>query len=89
MSGGHYGYQYQRINYLIDEIELGLRNDFKTNIDTEYMSDYLSGIDEETKLKFRKKVKKLVKDLKSCSIRAKELEWFMSGDTSIKDFLEC
>lgn len=50
--------------------------------------DYLEGSTEEQREFVLKEVKKLVKDLKKASARAKALDWFLSGDTGLESYLE-
>jgi hypothetical protein len=50
--------------------------------------DYLEGSTEEQRKVFLKEVKKLVKELKKASCKAKALDWFLSGDTGFETCLE-
>ena len=94
MSGGSYNYAYSRIFGLVDDIE----NDFK-NIDNlvedegfneklEHNLDILSDATEKERVHILKEVKNLIKDLKMCALRAKELELYVSGDTGSTTYLQ-
>ena len=89
MSGGHYDYQYSRINSFIDDIEGDFANGGikpKTKYDEEY--DLLCDATDEERVIILEEVAKLITDLRKCSNRAKELEWFLSGDTGATTYLE-
>ncbi|MEK6828977.1 MAG: hypothetical protein AABY15_02540 [Nanoarchaeota archaeon] len=92
MSGGAYNYGYSRVDQLADDIESEFVNDGK------YMGeDWSSGkkveldrIGDATKEQrpiILKEIKELVQDLRNCSKRARELEWYMSGDTGANSYL--
>lgn len=87
MSGGHYNYGYFHIQELADEIEKSFINDGKKKgwNDEEY--DYLNDADEHQRGYILQEAKDLIKDLRNVATRAKELEWFMSGDTGVKSYL--
>jgi hypothetical protein len=90
MSGGHYDYQYNSLNSLADDIERDFLNDgqvYNSDYDGNYY-DYLSDATDEQRVIILKEVKKLVKDLRKCAKRAKELEWYMSGDTGAESYLK-
>jgi len=97
MSGGHYEYQYQAIELLTEQIEREFEKDgiYKSEdwsaegsktplID----ADYFEGATKEHREYLLKEIKSLITDLKLISQRAKELEWFMSGDTGIESYIE-
>jgi hypothetical protein len=100
MSGGHYDYLYHRLNELADSIEgdfidngkymgedWGSSEDFYGRRPAkEY--DRLEDATPEQKLIILSEIKSLIKDLRNCSNRAKELEWYMSGDTGASSYLE-
>ena len=99
MSGGHYDYQYQRLYYLADEIDGEFVNDgiYK---DTDYDHkpgqhpapekeyDRLGNATPEERVLILAEIRALIADLKSCGARAKELEWYMSGNTGPTTYLE-
>jgi len=102
MSGGHYDHRYFHLNVIADDIEKDFVNDGKyEDIDysvelnnlnywvrptTQY--DRLSDATIEQKEIILKEVKSLINDLRKCSERSKELEWYMSGDTGATSYLE-
>ena len=100
MPGGHYDYSYSTIELLADNIEGEFVYDGKYL--TEDWSipynqagdrpmieeDRLFDATEEQKPIILKEIKNLVKDLKDCAKRAKELEWYLSGDTGASDYIE-
>lgn len=79
MSGGHYQYKYRVLEELSDEIECDFAND---NYDTFIRQNPYKG------LVLKDEVVDLIKDLRSVAKRAKELEWFMSGDTGVDSYFE-
>jgi hypothetical protein len=97
MSGGHYDYKYHQIDDLAEEIEREFENNGKYM--TEDWSnksfsrtplieaDYFEGATPEQKEKILTEIKSLVETLKDAAFRAKELEWFMSGDTGFESYL--
>lgn len=99
MSGGHYDYKYSQVNDLADDIEKDFLNDGKyTETDWNTPSDYserkttehdrIGDATPEERIKILAEVKSLITDLQKCSFRAKELEWYMSGDTGATSYLE-
>ena len=98
MSGGHYEYKYHTIDDLAEEIDREFENDGK------YMredwsvecfgrkplieADHLDGATQEQKEEILTEIKSLVSILKDTAFRAKELEWFMSGDTGFESYLK-
>jgi len=89
MSGGHYDYRYNRLNDLADEIERDFINDgiqYKNDGDHEY--DMLSDATNEEREIILDEVKRLIVDLRNLAIRAKELEWYISGDTGATSYLK-
>lgn len=100
MSGGHYEYAYFRIRDLADYIEQDFANDGKymqedySNEGTrfgkrnEVEADRIGDATVKERPLILEEIKSLVEDLKSCAARAKELEWYMSGDTGATSYLE-
>jgi hypothetical protein len=101
MSGGHYDYKYFRVDELADDIEREFVNEGKymdkdwsapiTGFDRKkpmIEKDRLEDVTEEQKEIILREVNSLVGDLRNCSKRAKELEWYMSGDTGATSYLE-
>lgn len=88
MSGGHYDYDYFKIDCLIDKIQTDLDNNFTFGKNTDWEGNYVDDLIEKDKKLFIKKVKKLIKNLKKCSDKAKDLEWFLSGDTYGTEFMK-
>ena len=101
MSGGHYDYAYFKVQELADYIEQDFVNDGKF-MQEDYSSrepsffgkrpmveeDRIGDATEEERPLILEEIKSLVEDLKSCAARAKELEWYMSGDTGATSYLE-
>jgi hypothetical protein len=99
MSGGHYEYKYHAIDDLAEEIDREFENDGKhmiTDYSAEWIdykrpmieADYLEGATPEQKEEILSEIKSLVATLKDVAFRAKELEWFMSGDTGFESYLK-
>ena len=97
MSGGHYEYKYFQLDQLADYIESDFVNEGRYNYETTDYStgktviescDRIGDATEEQRSIILKEIKSLVEDLRKCSIRAKELEWYMSGDTGANSYLE-
>ena len=100
MSGGHYDYSYSHIDMLADNIEADflyggkyLTEDWSVPYNQAQdrpmiEEDRLNDATEEQKPIILKEIKNLVKDLKDCAKRAKELEWYMSGDTGADNYIE-
>ena len=101
MSGGHYDYKYFRIEELADDIEREFINDGKF-MEEDWAApapdwdkkrelieqDMIGDATEEERPIILKEVSSLIEDLRKCSKRAKELEWYMSGDTGATSYLE-
>jgi hypothetical protein len=98
MSGGHYEYKYHVIDDLAEEIDREFENDGKymsEDWSTERLgreipmieNDHLDGATPEQKEEILSEIKSLVSTLKDAAFRAKELEWFMSGDTGFESYL--
>lgn len=97
MSGGHYEYRYRYIDDLAEEIEREFENDGKYMTEDWSVecfgrkplieADYLEGATPEQKEEILMEIKSLVATLKDVAFRAKELEWFMSGDTGFDSYL--
>jgi hypothetical protein len=98
MSGGHYEYKYHVIDDLAEEIDREFENDGKymsEDWSTERLgreipmieNDHLDGATPEQKEEILSEIKSLVATLKDAAFRAKELEWFMSGDTGFESYL--
>jgi hypothetical protein len=92
MSGGHYQYQYRYLEYLADEIERDFINDGviceKYGNDTDHKYDLLSDATDEEREIILDEVKRFIVDLRQLAIRAKELEWYTSGDTGATSYLK-
>ena len=100
MSGGHYEYAYHHLDELADYIEGDFLNDGKYMSEDYEMGrkwdgsyhekecDRLEDASEAQKIMILEEIKSLIKDLKNCAHRAKELEWYMSGDTGATSYLE-
>ena len=102
MSGGHYDYKYQRIEELANDIEIDFLINGGKYYDVDWDSDPTMPFGSRGKKEYDRigdatpeqreiilaEITKLVEDLKQCSFRAKELEWYMSGDTGADSYLE-
>lgn len=99
MSGGHYNYKYHQIDDLAEEIEREFENDGKymtedwsanVSYGTRQMreADHFDGATPEQKEEILAEINSLVAILKDAAFRAKELEWFMSGDTGFESYLK-
>ena len=98
MSGGSFDYGYFKVQMLADEIENMFVNDgkyqgedcihdgFSKRPMVEY--DRIEDATPEERELILNEVNKLIKDLNNCAKRAKELEWYMSGDTGATSYLE-
>lgn len=98
MSGGHYEYKYHTIDDLAEEIDREFENDGKymsEDWSAERLGreipmiekDHFNGATPEQKEEILNEIKSLVSTLKDIAFRAKELEWFMSGDTGFESYL--
>ena len=98
MSGGHYNYKYHAIDDLAEEIDIEFQNDGKYMTEDWSVEcfgrkplievDYFDGATQEQKEEILSEIKSLVSILKDAAFRAKELEWFMSGDTGFESYLK-
>lgn len=98
MSGGHYNYKYHQIDDLAEEIEREFENDGKYMVEDWSVEcfgrkpliekDYLGNATPEQKSEMLSEINSLVITLKDAAFRAKELEWFMSGDTGFESYLK-
>lgn len=102
MSGGSYDYLYFKLSELADSIEADFVNDGKyMGDDWSKPSIHVGGMErhqieydrigdatEEERPIILTEIKSLIVDLKKCSARAKELEWYMSRDTGATSYLE-
>jgi hypothetical protein len=100
MSGGHYNYKYYKLSELADDIERDflkdgkyLTEDWSTYInydDTRPMieEDRIGDATDDQKIIILNEIRTLINDLRKCSSRSKELEWYMSGDTSADSYLK-
>jgi len=97
MSGGHYNYKYHQIDDLAEEIEREFENDGKYMVEDWSVEsfnqkpliekDYLGAATPKQKEEILAEINSLVTILKDAAFRAKELEWFMSGDTGFESYL--
>lgn len=96
MSGGAYNHLYHRLDELADEIECDFIEDGKYKVDVserwsledDGVRDRIGDATEEQRPIILKEIKSLIQDLRDCSKRAKEIEWYMSGDTGADSYLE-
>jgi len=94
MSGGHYDYTWFKIETLADEI----RNDLeKSNLPEEFERG-ASGFEYSLNGHLieaigpnspaRSIIERIMKDLYRLAKESKEVEWLLSGDTSVDSFME-
>ncbi len=94
MSGGAYSYRYYRLDELADDIERDFVEDgkykskYSYDEDDDGLRDRIAGATEEQRPIILKEIKSLIQDLRDCSKRAKEIEWYMSGDTGADSYLK-
>jgi hypothetical protein len=94
MSGGHYDYTWFKIESLADEI----RNDLDKANEPEEFEKGSSGFEYSLNghlieaigphSEARPIVERIMKNLYRLAKEAKEVEWLLSGDTSVESFLE-
>ena len=80
MSGGSLDGACFKLNYIIDDINCKLKDNFKTNIGEEYEGDYLNKCTSEQRKAFIEYIEQLLKDLRYKVEELHHLEWFLSGD---------
>lgn len=80
MSGGSLDGACFRLNYIVDDINYKLKNNFKNNIGTDYEFDYLNECTPEQRKAFVEYIEQLLKDLRYKAEELHHLEWFLSGD---------
>ena len=78
MSGGCLDYAYLKIS--------NIKEDIKDNINDNY--NHLLGHSENEISDFNEKIKSLYESLDILENDLKNLEWFLSGDSSINDFIK-
>ena len=100
MSGGHYDYKYHALNELSDAIEQDFLKDGKYMTDDysvphigfsrhpQVGADRIGDATEEERPLILAEIKSLIADLKKCAFRAREIEWYMSGDTGATSYLK-
>ena len=86
MSGGSLDGACYKLNYIVDDINRKLENNFKTNIGEEYEGDYLSECTPEQRKEFIKYIEHLLKDLRYKVEELHHLEWFLSGDYGYESY---
>jgi hypothetical protein len=93
MSGGHYDYKYMQLELLADDIERDflkdgryIGKDWETGAPIEM--DLLSDVTPEQRKVIISEITSIITDLRKCSKRAKELKWYLSGDTGASTYLE-
>jgi hypothetical protein len=93
MSGGSYDYRYMQLEMLADDIERDFirdgkyaGEDWQTGKPVEL--DRLEDATPEERVQILAEIKSLIVDLRRCARRAKEIEWYQSGDTDATSYLE-
>lgn len=87
MSGSHYDYKYNQLNWLADEI----KEDIEVNIlesDKMTGNNYFYGSTSEERAKLKEIMKTIEIDLRNLAKRCKDLEWVMSGDNDWRTLFE-
>lgn len=89
MSGGHYDYKYFQVELLADEIQNDIDGGFTSKSANLDGSDYdkIGDCTPDQKLIILNFSQQLADNLKEYARLAKELEWYLSGDTGIETFL--
>jgi thymidylate synthase len=82
MSGKHFDYEDQRLNYCIEQLKKDLKRDKKR------MTDEYGGSYQFEHKETRKVAKQLIKKVKKVRQALHEYDWFVSGDTNEEFFLE-
>ena len=98
MSGGSLDYGYFKVEQLADEIETGYVEKKFTYEEEDWSSyytpkpmhtvDMLEGATPEQRAAIMAEAQDLLQTLRLAAKRAKELEWFTSGDTGVDSYLE-
>lgn len=94
MSGGHYNYQYHALGNLADDIERDFVNggtytpEYNYSLDGNEKGDLIGDANEHQRPVILQEVRKLIADLRACGERARELEWYLSGDTGADSYLK-
>ena len=81
MSGGALDYTYQDVFMLADTIEEKMKAD-------EIFGEDIGIMPASKQRKVTREIQQLIADLRLAGLRAKSLEWYMSGDTGIESYLE-
>jgi hypothetical protein len=87
MSGGYFDYKYCQMEYLADEMEQEIANDFGMKEKGDYQYDSLGECGEEREYMITY-FKKSVKDLRKMAKKWRDIEWFLSGDYGYDTFKE-
>lgn len=88
MSGGSLDYACFKLNYIIDDINCKLKDNFKTSIRTDYEFDYLHECTPEQRKAFIEYIEQLLKDLRYKVEELHHLEWFLSGDYGYDSYIK-
>lgn len=80
MCGGSLDYAYRNLDNLAEEIGYRLSSN-----EIQFTDDVLSPEEKQIVLA---EVNALIDDLKSVAKRAKNMEWWLSGDTGDREYLE-
>ncbi len=88
MSGGSFDYGYSHVDMLADEIERKLVSDCRRPGDKwDDGYDYLNDCTPEQRETVKAEMTSLMNDLRRNAKRARELEWYFSGDHSADSYL--
>lgn len=92
MSGGSFEYKFRQLEYLADDIESMFVNDGKytERITFGHYEEYdrIGDATPEEREEILKEIRDLIATLRATAKRAKELEWYMSGDTGATTYLK-
>lgn len=78
MSGGSLDYGYYNVHILADEIDRKFADD----------NAMLDDVDAKSKKEILREVESLCRLLRNCGDRARNLEWFLSGDIGVDTYIK-
>lgn len=89
MSGGYFDYEESRLLSIIEILEELLERDFKSTYEWSWgeveITDMLDGLSPEDREKLVGIFKKVVEDARITYNQLHKIDYFLSGDTGIKD----
>lgn len=87
MSGGHFDYKHYQMEYLADEMEQEIANNFGKDKKDEYGNEFdgLNECGDEREFMIAY-FKKSLKELRKMAKKWRDIEWFLSGDYGYESF---